>query len=128
MKLALAHNPTIKTYGKSDFDWFGFEARKIIADIKTEIFFVPLFGHTLGQCGVALKTGDKWLFYVADAYYMRAELTDEKHPVNELAKMRADDNNLRIATLDKIRELVNDHPEIQTFGYHDIEEFKLYEN
>jgi hypothetical protein len=43
--------------------------------------------------------------------------------VNELAKMRADNNDLRIATLDKIRRLVIDHPEIEVFGYHDIEEF-----
>ena len=126
LKLPLAHNPAIKTYAKSGFDWFGFEARRIIADFETEIYLVPLFGHTLGQCGIALKTDNKWLFYVADAYYMRAELTDEQHPVNELARMRADDNNLRVATVDKIRKLVKDYPEIEVFGYHDIEEFKSY--
>lgn len=128
LKLPLAHNPTLKTYAKSDLNWFGFEARKIIADLETEIFLIPLFGHTLGQCGVALKIDNKWLFYVADAYYMRVELTDEQHPVNELAKIRADDNNLRVATLDKIHKLINDHPEIDIFGYHDIEEFKRYTN
>ena len=48
--------------------------------------------------------------------------------VNELAKMRADDNNLRLTTLGKIRKLAIDHPEIEIFGYHDIEEFKLYKN
>ena len=128
LKLPLAHMPTFKTYRKSDLDWFGFEARKISADFETEIYLVPLFGHTLGHCGVALKEDNKWLFYIADAYYMRVELTDEKHPVNELAKIRADDNNLRLATLSKIRKLGIDHPEIEIFGYHDIEEFKLYKN
>lgn len=128
LKLPLAHNPTIKTYSKSDLEWFGFEARKIIADIETEIFLIPLFGHTLGHCGVALKAEDKWLFYVGDAYYMKIELIDEHHPVNDLAKFRADDNDLRIATVDKIRELLKDHPEIEIFGYHDIEEFRLYKN
>jgi len=122
----LAHNPIIRTYTKSDLEWFGFEARKIIADFETEIFLIPLFGHTLGHCGVALKTGNKWLFYVADAYYMRVELTDEQHPVNELAKMRADDNNLRVTALNKIRKIVEGHPEIEIFGYHDIEEFNYY--
>lgn len=128
LKLPLSHNPTIKTYAASDLDWFGFEARKVMVDIETEIFLVPLFGHTMGQCGVALKTDNKWLFYIADAYYMRVELTDEQHPVNQLAKMRADDNDLRMATLAKIRQLVNDHPEIEVFGYHDIEEFRFYSN
>jgi hypothetical protein len=40
--------------------------------------------------------------------------------------MRADDNNLRLKTLDKIRNLINEHPEIEVFGYHDIEEFNYY--
>ena len=128
LELPLAHMPTIKTYQKSDVNWFGFEARKISANIETEIYLIPLFGHTLGHCGVALKTDNNWLFYIADAYYMKVELTNEKHPVNDLAKMRADDNNLRLTTLGKIRKLAIDHPEIEIFGYHDIEEFKLYKN
>lgn len=125
LKTPLAHNPAIKTYQKSDSDWFGFEARKISAGISTGIFLIPLFGHTLGHCGVALKAGEKWIFYIADAYYMRVELNDSNHPVNDLARMRADDNDLRIATLDKIRNLVSSHPEIEVFSYHDAGEFKI---
>jgi glyoxylase-like metal-dependent hydrolase (beta-lactamase superfamily II) len=128
LQTPLSHNLTIKTYKKSDFDWFGFEARKVDIDIKTDIFLVPLFGHTFGHCGIALKKDNKWLFYIADAYYMRVELNDNQHPVNGLTKMRADNNDLRMATVDKIRKFVNDHPEIDVFGYHDIEEFKIYEN
>lgn len=128
LKTPLSHSPTIKTYKKSDYNWFGFEARKVNINIETEIFLVPLFGHTLGHCGVALKVGNKWLFYIADAYYMRVELNDNQHPVNELAKMRADNNDLRIASVDKIRKLVNSHSEIEVFGYHDIEEFRFYKN
>ncbi|MEJ7682545.1 MAG: hypothetical protein WKG06_32760 [Segetibacter sp.] len=56
---------------------------------------------------------------------MRVELNDSNHPVNELAKMRADNNDLRISTVEKIRKLVSDHPEIEVFSYHDIEEFRL---
>lgn len=128
LKIPLAHNPTIKTYQKSDLNWFGFEARKVAINTETEIFIIPLFGHTLGHCGVALKKDNKWLFYIADAYYMRIELHDANHPVNKLAEMRADDNNLRLDTLEKIKNLINEHPEIEVFGYHDIEEFRLYEN
>ncbi|HTH29944.1 MAG TPA: MBL fold metallo-hydrolase [Lacibacter sp.] len=128
LKLPLAHHPTIQTYAKSGVDWFGFEARRITAGFETAIFLIPLFGHTLGHCGIALKKDDKWLFYVGDAYYLRTELTNEQHPVNELAKMRADNNDLRIASLNNIRRLVKEHPEIEMFGYHDIEEFKLYNN
>ncbi len=128
LKTPLSHNPIIKTYKKNDFTWFGFEARRIIADIETDMFLIPLFGHTLGHCGVALKNNNKWLFYIADAYYMRVELTNSNHLVNELAKMRADDNELRLGTLNKIRNLIKEHPEIEIFSYHDIEEFKIYKN
>jgi glyoxylase-like metal-dependent hydrolase (beta-lactamase superfamily II) len=127
LKAPLSHNPTIKTYNKSDYNWFGFEARKVATNAETEIFLIPLFGHTLGHCGVALKKEDKWIFYIADAYYMRIELNDNNHPVNQLARMRAEDNELRLNSLDKIRTLINEHPEIEIFGYHDIEEFKPYE-
>ena len=125
LRTPLSHNPTIKTYKKTDFNWFGFEARKISLNIETELFLVPLFGHTLGHCGIALKTDRKWIFYIADAYYMRVELNDKSHPVNELAKMRAEDNDLRVNSLDKIRKLITEHPEIEVFGYHDIEEFNV---
>ena len=128
LKTPLSHQPTIKTYEKLDLNWFGFEARKVDIDTETEIYLIPLFGHTLGHCGVAIKTEKGWLFYIADAYYMRIELTNSDHPVNQLAKMRAEDNDLRINTLDKIRSLINEHPEIEVFGYHDIEEFNFYKN
>lgn len=126
LKIPLSHNPTIKTYNKSALNWFGFEARKVNTNTETEIFLIPLFGHTLGQCGVAFKTKNKWLFYIADAYYMRVELTNSDHPVNQLAKMRAENNDLRLINLDKIRNLIAEHPEIEVFGYHDIEEFNFY--
>lgn len=128
LKTPLAHNPTIETYQQSNESWYGFEARKVHVNSTAAIFLIPLFGHTAGHCGVAIQTDDKWIFYIADAYYMRIELDDKLHPVNELAKMRADDNNLRIETVDKIRALIHNHPEIDVFGYHDIEEFKLYED
>lgn len=127
LKTPLSHHPTIKTYKQSDVNWFGFEARKVDLDIETEIYLIPLFGHTLGHCGVALKKDHQWVFYIGDAYYMKVELYDNEHPVNYLAEMRADDNEARIKTLDKIRRLFEEHPEIEIFGYHDIEEFKIYE-
>jgi len=128
LKTPLSHHPRIKTYGKSEFTWFGFEARKININTETEIFLVPLFGHTMGHCGVALKKDNNWIFYIADAYYMRVELNDDSHPVNELAKMRADDNQLRLDTLDKIRKFIKQHPEIEVFSYHDISEFIIDKN
>ncbi|MCC6459439.1 MAG: MBL fold metallo-hydrolase [Saprospiraceae bacterium] len=128
LKTPLSHHPPMQVYSKSDFTWFGLEARKVQTGAQTDIFLIPLFGHTLGHCGVALHVNDTWWFYIADAYYMRIELEDTHHPVNELAAMRADDNTARLATLEQIRNFVTAHPEIKVFGYHDMEEFRLYES
>lgn len=128
LQIPLSHHPVIKTYAKSDLSWFGFEARKVDINSETEIYLIPLFGHTLGHCGVALKKDEKWLLYVADAYYMKVELYDKTHPVNTLAELRAEDNEARKINLDKIRIFIHEHPEIEVFGYHDIEEFKIYQN
>ncbi len=122
LQLPLSHHPEIKTYKQSTSSWFGFEARQVEINTEAEIFLIPLFGHTSGHCGVAINMNDKWLFYVADAYYLKAELTEDKHPVSELARLRADNNELRIETLSKIRKFVSENPDIEIFSYHDPEE------
>lgn len=40
--------------------------------------------------------------------------------------MRAENNDLRIENISRIRKLIDEHPEIEVFGYHDIEEFRHY--
>lgn len=121
----LAHNPKLKLYGKNDAEWFGLPARSIDLELQGKLYLIPLFGHTLGHCGVALKRMDHWMLYVGDAYYLRAEITNDNHPVDQLATIRAVDNNLRKESLYKIRELVKQHGnEIEYFGYHDPAEFK----
>lgn len=126
LKLPMAHQPAVKTYAEKTDEWYGFEARKIDVNTETEIYLIPLFGHTTGHCGIAIKANNKWIFYIADAYYLRAELSDSSNPVNELARMRAENDDLRLVSIIKIRKLIKEHPEIEVFGYHDIEEFRRY--
>lgn len=127
LKHHFEHNPFLVEYNKSDEKWFSFEARRIKATVNIELFLIPLFGHTKGHCGIAYKFSSKWYFYVADAYYLQAELVQgNTHPVNELATINADNNNLRLSTLQKIRELKMAHPEITIFCYHDWAEFSQF--
>ncbi|SDI30353.1 MBL fold metallo-hydrolase [Chryseobacterium jejuense] len=122
----LDHNPSIKEYGIADEQWFGFEARKVNTSLKTPIYLIPLFGHTLGHCGIALEWEEKWFFYIGDAYYLRAELEDKQNPAGQLAEARADDNTKRLESMEKIKTLMQEHPEVEVFGYHDREEFTKY--
>lgn len=118
-----AHEPNWQTHGEPTRDWFGLPAHQVPLEFSSEVLLVPLFGHTLGHCGVAIQQEDRWLLHVGDAYYLRAELTDENHPVAALAAQRAENDEWRRASLDHLRRLFNEHgDEIAMCGYHDITE------
>ena len=119
-----AHGPRWVPHRRSDERWFGLEARPVEFGADTEVQLVWLPGHTLGHCGVAVRTGDRWLLHVGDAYYLRVELEADDHPVSALAAMRADDDSRRRASLAELRRLARDHAgEIDMLGYHDVGEF-----
>lgn len=123
-----AHGPAWKTYPPSDRRWFGLEARPVDVGFASEVLLIPLFGHTLGHCGVAVRRGERWALHVGDAYYLRVELETDDHPVSLLAAARADDDALRRASLGQLRRLARDHgDEIDLFGYHDGSEFPGWE-
>jgi glyoxylase-like metal-dependent hydrolase (beta-lactamase superfamily II) len=121
-----AHGPLWKTYGPSTRLWYGLEARPVEWRFDAEVLLIPLFGHTLGHCGVAVQQGKRWLFHAGDAYYLRVELNQDDHPVSQFAAARANDNPQRRASLERLRRLVRDHAdEIDVFGYHDITELPV---
>jgi glyoxylase-like metal-dependent hydrolase (beta-lactamase superfamily II) len=118
----LSNQQKLNLYSENDNKWFGLPARQL--NLNFEAYLIPLFGHTLGHCGVVFKVDDRWIFYIGDAYYFRAELEDEQHPVEQLAKLRAMDDDMRMQTLGKLRNLISIHGnEINYYGYHDPLEF-----
>ena len=83
-----------------------------------------MFGHTLGQCGVAVRDGSRWLVHLGDAYYLHCELSTDDDPVSALAAHRGADDVLRRKSLEALRRLSRDHAdEVEMFGYHDFGEF-----
>lgn len=118
-----AHGPRVRTYGPSGRRWFGMEAREVACGLEAEVLLVPLFGHTLGHCGVAVGREGRWVLHVGDTYYLRVELERDDHPVSQLAAARADDDAARRASLERIRRLVREHGgEVEVTGYHDVAE------
>jgi glyoxylase-like metal-dependent hydrolase (beta-lactamase superfamily II) len=61
----IAHRPKFVLHEDKGETWFDFSAIRLPFD--PEIWLVPLFGHTRGHCGVAIRTGTQWLFHVADS-------------------------------------------------------------
>lgn len=123
LSLPLAHQPRIKTYAESQSNWQGLELRKVDTKSRVEVYLVPLWGHTDGHCGVLIRNDNETILYVGDAYYLRLELEDSAHPVNELARVRATSNEQRLESLEKIRQFNRANPDVMLFGYHDIAEF-----
>lgn len=119
-----AHGPRWVSDGPAARDWFGLEARTVPLGFASEVLLVPLFGHTRGHSGVAIRQGDRWLLHVGDAYYLRVELETDEHPVSALTAARADDDDKRRASLGQLRRLSRDHSsQVTMFGYHDFGEF-----
>lgn len=119
-----AHGPRFHLAGDAPREWFGLKANHISLGFATEVLLVELPGHTRGHCGVAIGTDDGWVLHVGDAYYLRAELSTDDHPVSQLATLRADDDIARRRSLDHLRRLASEHgDEIEMFGYHDMAEF-----
>lgn len=61
----IAHKPQFQFYAESEQSWFGFPA--IPLPFGLEMWLIPLFGHSRGHCGIAIRLEDRWLFHVADA-------------------------------------------------------------
>ncbi|QDT38456.1 MBL fold metallo-hydrolase [Stratiformator vulcanicus] len=120
------HRPRWRAVGPSEQHWFEFEARPLDLGLDGSVQLIPLFGHTLGHCGVAIQSDSGWLFYIGDAYFLRGELTDPDHPVGKLSAQRAVNDPQRRTTLETLKRLHRDHSdEITMFGYHDETEFSF---
>jgi glyoxylase-like metal-dependent hydrolase (beta-lactamase superfamily II) len=52
-------------YESNGEKWFEFDAIRL--PFAPEMWLVPLFGHSHGNCGVAIQIRDSWHFHVADA-------------------------------------------------------------
>lgn len=122
--LQFAHGPRWVVHSRFDEPWLGISVRPLQLLAGSDIFLVPLPGHTRGHCGVAVREEDRWLMHVGDAYYLKAELTTDDHPVSALASVRAQDDRMRRESLALLRRLAQDHGEqVQLIGYHDFSEF-----
>jgi glyoxylase-like metal-dependent hydrolase (beta-lactamase superfamily II) len=91
----LDHKPDVELYEEEGEKWYDFEAIRL--RLEPKMYLLPLFGHTAGHCGVAIKDEGGWLLHVGDAasfaddvpkwlikvlgpYQPRLRAFDEAHP------------------------------------------------
>lgn len=110
--------------------WFGFDCVRDLQGLPPEILLIPLAGHTWGHSGVAIDTGQDWLFYAGDAYFYCGEIGAERYDcppgLRGYQAMMEVDRMARLHNLQRIRDLsLTREAAIRIFCAHDVREFEL---
>lgn len=119
-----SHDPLWVFHGLEGDDWFGFKAVRALPGVDPEILLVPLFGHTEGHCGVAIKRNGGWILHCGDAYFHHAEV-DPSEPgapvgVKAYQQLYQKHPHARIENQARLRELVREHGgEVHVLCSHD---------
>ena len=119
-----AHQPDWVTHAADGESWFGLDRVRAIDGCDDEILLVPLFGHTLGHCAVAVRTPDHWLLHCGDAYFYHREV-DPANPrctfgLRVFQSIVETDRQNRLASQQRLRDLMAGHSsEIVPFCAHD---------
>ena len=107
--------------------WFGFDAVRDLAGLPPEILLVPLYGHTLGHAGVAIRRGDGWLLQAGDAFFYHAEMDVERPYCTPGLRfyqwMMEKDRKARLNNQARLRAL-GTHPQVQILCAHDSTYFE----
>jgi glyoxylase-like metal-dependent hydrolase (beta-lactamase superfamily II) len=118
-----AHGPKWVEHGTGGDHWFGFQSVRILTGVDPEIVLVPLFGHTRGHTGVAVKDGDRWLLHCGDAFFHRGELqTPPSCPplLNAFQSLNSAENAVRRNNGERLRELAQrDAAKVELVCSHD---------
>jgi glyoxylase-like metal-dependent hydrolase (beta-lactamase superfamily II) len=117
-----AHGPRFATYVEGGEPWFGFEAVRGLAELPDDILLIPLVGHTLGHCGVAVRHDGGWLLHAGDAYFDPREVNGPRRrcafQVGLFQALVQTKRRDRLRNQARLRQLRRDHPEIDVFSAH----------
>ncbi len=117
-----AHGIAAETYAQEGEPWFGFEAVRELRGLPPEILLIPLFGHTMGHCGVALDSDSGWLLHAGDAYFDDREIKQERREcgwmVGAFQAFVQTDRRLRLHNQARLRALAAQHAEVRIFAAH----------
>lgn len=123
----LIHSDEWRTYQIQGEKWYGFEAVQNLTGLPPEILLIPLYGHTEGHAGVAIKTDKGWLLHAGDSYFYRGELDETYHctpGLRILQKLVETNREKRIHNQRRLRELSQNYKhEVTIFSAHDPVEY-----
>jgi glyoxylase-like metal-dependent hydrolase (beta-lactamase superfamily II) len=105
-----AHAPRWHLYGEAGERWNGFDAVRNLGGLGEDILLVPLFGHTRGHCGVAVKTDAGWLLHAGDAFFHHHEIAGRRAPLllERFQHLMAIDRAARLHNRRRLRALAGE--------------------
>lgn len=112
--------------------WHGFMAVRPYEGLPPEILAVPLYGHTRGHHGIAIRRGGDagWMLHAGDAYFHHGEMERRPHCpplLRAFQRLAAIDNTARIANQQRLRALAGDPAAaVSIFCAHDPTELDRY--
>ena len=124
-----AHGPRWVVHGyRGGEPWFGMGCVRGLPGLPEGIVLVPLPGHTRGQVGVAVDTGEGWILHCGDAYYVKEELREVgKGPLGTRAFRRVAhcDHARAMRTLAEVRRVLREHGDkVALIASHDQFEYR----
>ncbi|HEY0526974.1 MAG TPA: MBL fold metallo-hydrolase [Stellaceae bacterium] len=111
-------------------DWFGFRCVRDLDGLPPEILMVPLTGHTVGHCGIAIDIGGEgWMLHAGDAYFFREEMSDRRHYCTPglagYQRLMEVDRRARLENQARLRALARTHADqLRLFCAHDPVEYE----
>jgi glyoxylase-like metal-dependent hydrolase (beta-lactamase superfamily II) len=90
-----------------------------------ELLLIPLFGHTRGHCGVAVRDADGWQLHCGDAYFFHGEMSVQAPSctpgLSAFQELVAVDRAARRRNRDRLLELARSRPDraLRMFCAHD---------
>ena len=117
-----AHGPRWQTYDDAGDAWHGLRAVRLLEGLE-DLALVPLFGHTRGHSGVAVREGDRWWLHAGDAYFHHGELEPTLRCPPGLSVFQAIlamDGPARLDNRERLRALAREHgAAVRVFSAHD---------
>lgn len=118
------HGADWQLHDGSGEGWFGFDGVRALTARETDVLLIPLFGHTRGHCGVAVRTETTWLLHAGDSYFFHGQVEANGPPmpggIALFQKMVDTDRVQRVANQARVRQLnINHGHEVTVFCAHD---------
>ena len=124
------HGPRWVDHAELGEPWFGFDRVKLIDGLGVDIAMIPLFGHSAGHSGYAIRSGDQWLLHAGDAYLHHGEIASPPRSTSALRgyhALNSDDRGRRRENAERLAALARDHgDQITVFCSHDPTEFRRH--